>query len=65
MDAFARDIQMCEYACNLESLNVRKIVEIVKMVIHYHVLRGYLYFRIFDDIEMCENVLGVFDKCKE
>lgn len=51
MDAFARDIQMCEYACNLESLNVRKIVEIVKMVIHYHVLRGYL--SVFSMILKC------------
>lgn len=33
------------------SLNVRKIVEIVKMVIHYHVLRGYL--SVFSMILKC------------
>lgn len=37
-------------------------IEIVKMVIYYHVLRGYL--SIYDDIEMCENVLGVFNMLK-
>lgn len=37
-------------------------IEIVKMVIYYHVLRGYL--SIYDDIEMCENVLGVFNILK-
>lgn len=32
------------------------------MVIHYHVLRGYL--SICDNIETCKNVLGIFNMLK-